>query len=554
MPSPPNRFTINREANVNYDSAHATFRWADIFDGLGWTSDGPINIGATIDRHAGTGGMAIDWHGKDGAHRQLDFAEMAEASSRFANVLAGLGVTKGDRVAVIMPRLPETIIAMQGIWKAGAIYLPIFSGFGGEAIRMRLEDSGARVAIAHAEFRNSFASICAALDGLIVVGGPAQSPREIEFDTAMSDASVSFDPVPVARRNGAALLYTSGSTGVPKGVIISANFIAAVTPGGSYGGGLRDDDVFWPTGDPAWGYGLVCYALALSRGIPVVMWEAQPKGETALEFMAERGVTNLATVPTLLRAIMALGEDHVRALNIPMRCIWCCGEPLNAEVVRFFRTVWGVTPLDTYGSSEMGLPVGNSADEGDLVKPGSMGRAFPGQYVTVINEEGEELADDEVGIIALAPSPEGFYAVSYWNNPDLTDEVFGGRWISTNDIGRRDSDGFLWFEGRADDVITSAGYRIGPFEVESALIEHESVAEAGVVGKPDPLRGHIVSAHVVLKPGALKHEALEKELIAVVRDHLGAYATPRDFHFVDELPKTESGKIQRFKLRELVSR
>ncbi|MEE2968511.1 MAG: AMP-binding protein [Pseudomonadota bacterium] len=533
---------------MDYETACSTFSWADILDGLGWTTDGPVNIAATVDRHVVKSGVAMDWHGKDGANKQLNFAEMAEASSRFANVLAGLGVAKGDRVAVIMPRVPETIIVMLGIWKAGAIYLPIFSAFGGGAIRLRLKDSGARVAITHANFKDSLEPVRDAVDGLIVVGGAA--PDDIDFSAAMNAASDRFDPVPVARRDGAALLYTSGSTGPPKGVIISANFVAATTPGGNYCGDLRDGDVYWPTGDPAWGYGLVCYALALSRGIPVVMWEAQPNGETMLEFMAARGVTNLATVPTLLRAIMALGEDHVRSLNIPMRRIWCCGEPLNAEVVRFFRNVWGVTPLDTYGSSEMGLPVGNSAYEDELVKPGSMGRAVPGQYVTIIDENGEELGDEEVGIIAMTPSREGFYAVSYWNNPELTREVFEERWIATNDIGRRDGDGFLWFEGRADDVINSAGYRIGPFEVESALIEHDAVAEAGVVGKPDQLRGHIVCAHVVLKPGIQPDEDLEKELIAVVRDHLGAHATPREFHFIEELPKTESGKIQRFKLRQ----
>lgn len=539
---------------MDFETAHASFNWADVLDGLGWTSDGPINIGATIDRNAAAGGTAIDWHGIDGSQRKLTFAELADASNRFANVLSGLGVTKGDRVAVIMPRVPETVIAMMGIWKTGAIYLPIFSAFGGEATRLRLEDSGARAAIIHEKFHESFRPIRAAVGKLIVVGGATPNDGDIDFDAAMSDVSSAFDPIPVARREGAALLYTSGSTGPPKGVIISNNFIAAVTPGGSYCGDLRDGDVFWPTGDPAWGYGLVCYALSLSRGIPVTMWEAQPKGDAALEFMAKRGVTNMATVPTLLRAIMALGEDHVRALDIPMRRIWCCGEPLNAEVVRFFRDVWGVTPLDTYGSSEMGLPVGNFADEDDQVKPGSMGRALPGQYVTIIDENGEELGDEEVGIIAMSPSQEGFYSVAYWNNPELTEEVFGGRWIATNDIGRRDADGFLWFEGRSDDVIKSAGYRIGPFEVESALIEHDAVAEAGVVGKPDSLRGHIVSAHVVLKPGFEPDETLEKELIAVVRDHLGAHATPRNFEFVAELPKTESGKIQRFLLREQVSR
>jgi acetyl-CoA synthetase len=346
------------------------------------------------------------------------------------------------------------------------------------------------------------------------------------------------------------LLYTSGSTGPPKGVVISANFVAAIAPGVRFCADLGVDDVFWPTGDPAWGYGLVCYAVALAMGTPVVMWQAQPTGQTALEFMAEVGVTNLATVPTLLRAIMALGEDEVRSHALPVGRVWSCGEPLNAEVVRFFRDVWGATPLDTYGSSEMGLPVGNLAATGAEVRPGSMGRPLPGHTVAIVDESGAELDDGVVGLIGLAPDPQGFYAVAYWNNPDLTAEVFERRWIVTNDLGRRDAEGYLWFEGRSDDVINSAGYRIGPFEVESALIEHPAVVEAGVVGKPDPLRGHVVKAYVVLKPGQAPHEGLEEELVDTVRAHLGAHAVPREIAFVAELPKTESGKIQRFKLRE----
>jgi len=536
---------------AEYEKIRRDYRWDEVLDSLGWTADGPIDLAATLaDRHAASGAIALDWHGLDGERRALSYAELTDASRRFAEVLTGLGVVKGDRVAMVMPRVPETIISMLGIWRAGAVYLPIFSAFGADAIRMRLADSGAKVLIIHDIYRAALDQVRDAVDHVVVVGGDAAEAGEIAFDAALAAASGRFDAVPVARTDGAALLYTSGSTGPPKGVIISANFVAAVDSGGRYCGDLRDTDVYWPAGDPAWGYGLVCYGLALARGLTVVMWQAQPNAEAALDFLAANGVTNYATVPTMLRGMMALGADYVRARGIPLRRIWCCGEPLNAEVVRFSLDVWGTAPLDVYGSSEMGLPVGNFAFDKGSVKPGSMGRALPGQIVTVIDEAGEELADDEVGVIALAPSAQGFYAVSYWNNPALTKEVFDGRWIVTNDLGRRDSDGYLWFEGRSDDVINTAGYRIGPFEVESALIEHGAVAEAGVVGKPDSLRGHIVMAYVVLTPGQAVHDGLERELTVTVRAHLGAHAAPRAYRFDDELPKTESGKIQRFKLRE----
>lgn len=539
------------ERETGYDALCGAFRWGDVLEGLGWLADGPVNLAATLaDRHAASGRVALHWHGTDGERRDLTFAELADASSRFAEVLAGLGVAKGDRVAMVMPRVPETIIAMLGIWRAGAVYLPIFSAFGAEAIRMRLVDSEAKVLVTHATYRAALEPVRGVLDSVVVAGDCEIAVGDLAFDAAMASTTGNFDPVPVARRDPAALLYTSGSTGPPKGVMIAANLVAAITPGVGYCADLQADDVFWPTGDPAWGYGLVCYAVALAMGVPVVMWQAQPSAEGALEFMAEVGVTNLATVPTLLRAIMALGEDTVRSYRLPVRRIWSCGEPLNAEVVRFFRDVWGATPLDTYGSSEMGLPVGNLAATEQDVKPGSMGRPLPGHRVAIVDAGGRELDAGEVGLIALAPDDQGFYAVAYWNNPELTRQVFEGDWIVTNDLGRRDADGYLWFEGRSDDVIKSAGYRIGPFEVESALIEHPAVAEAGVVAKPDPLRGHVVKAFVVLAPGEKLYEGLENELVDTVRAHLGAHAAPREISFVAELPKTQSGKIQRFKLRE----
>ena len=534
-----------------YNSLRQSFDWAGVFESLGWDAVGPVNVAATlVDRHAGTGDLALDWHGRDGRRRRMSFDELADASARFAGILVNLGVAKGDRVAVVMPRVPETVIAMLGIWKAGAVYLPIFSAFGPDAIRVRLADAGAKVLVSHGDYRTSLDRLRGSVANIIVVDGADPAFGEIDFDQALVAATAGFQPVPVSRNDGAALLYTSGSTGAPKGVVISANFVAAVTPSGRYCAELQPDDVFWCTGDPAWGYGLVCYALALANGVAVTMWQEQPRAETAIDFMARTGVTNLATVPTVLRAVMALGEEPVRSRALPVRRIWTCGEPLNAEVVRFFRSVWNATPLDTYGSSEMGLPVGNLAALADDVRPGSMGRALPGHVVTVIDDDGNELGDDEVGLVALASDDQGFYAVSYWNNPALTREVFGGRWIVTNDLGRRDADGFLWFEGRADDVINSAGYRIGPFEVESALLEHSAVSEAGVVAKPDALRGHIVKAYVVLGAGPTPGPALETELIEAVRTHLGAHAAPREIAFVDTLPKTESGKIQRFLLRD----
>jgi acetyl-CoA synthetase len=227
-----------------------------------------------------------------------------------------------------------------------------------------------------------------------------------------------------------------------------------------------------------------------------------------------------------------------------------CGEPLNAEVIGFFRTVWGVTVMDQYGSSEFGLPIGNLGAVDMTVKPGSMGLPLPGCRMAVVDDHGAEVRAGTVGHIVMAPSEVGYYSLGYWEDPDRTREMFRGSWMTSGDLGRRDADGYFWFEGRADDVIKSAGYRIGPFEIESVLLEHPDVAEAAVVGKPDALRGQIVKAFVVLRPGAVAGPGLGGELVELVKTRVGRHQFPREVEVVGELPKTESGKIQRFLLRQ----
>jgi acetyl-CoA synthetase len=359
-------------------------------------------------------------------------------------------------------------------------------------------------------------------------------------------------PPPVRRRRDepAVLLYTSGSTGPPKGVMIATNFPLAVHPYVTYALDLRPDDVFWPTGDPGWGYGLVCYMLALAMGVAVVCHEAAPAPEYALARLGTLGVTNLATTPTLLRGIMALGEAAVRARPLRLRRVSSCGEPLNAEVVTFFRRTWGLTVMDHYGSSEFGLPIGNCNALDMAVKPGSMGLPLPGSRMAVVDDEGREVGPGVVGHIGMLPSPTGYYALGYWSDPERTRDLARGPWTTIGDLARRDEDGYFWFEGRADDVIKSAGYRIGPFEVESAILEHPAVAEAAVVGRPDALRGQIVTAFVVLRPGVPAHPGLPGEIADIVRRRVGHHQYPREVEIVEALPRTETGKIQRFRLRQ----
>ena len=527
------------------------FRWEDTLRALDWTRDGAVDLGRTIvDRHAGGGRPALRWVGKAGAARRLSFDELSQSSAQVAGWLRSHGLRTGDRVAGFLPRVPETIAIMLGTWKAGGVYVPIFTGFGPDAIEFRLRDSGARVLCTHWEYRSRVPACLQDGPAILTISGTQErAPGDTDFDDAIAGQPVDAGPAERRRDDPAVILYTSGSTGPPKGVQIAANFLAAVHPWITYGVDLRTDDVFWPTGDPGWGYGLICYMLALALGVPVSCHEAAPLPEYVLRRLSEGGVTNLATTPTLLRGIMALPPETLQRWPVRLRSASSCGEPLNGEVVTFFRRHWSVTVMDHYGSSEFGLPIGNCNAVEMEVRPGSMGLPLPGHTAAIVGEDGREAPTDTIGQIALRPHPEGYYSLGYWGDAERTAAMHRGGWMTIGDLGRRDADGYFWFEGRADDVIKSAGYRIGPFEVESAILRHPAVAEAAVVGTPDALRGHIVKAFVVLRAGETPSGGLRDEIVELVKSRVGRHQYPREIEFVPALPKTETGKIQRFLLR-----
>jgi acetyl-CoA synthetase len=533
---------------ATYAEACRRFSWAHHLRALGWTAGGDVSLGETIvDRHAESGRPALSWIGRDGARVRYSFDELRRLSNRCANVLRAHGIAAGDRVAGFLPRVPETLVAMLGAWKAGAVYVPVFTGFGPDAIAYRIAHSGAKVLVTHRDYRRQLPALG---DTRIVTVTPEPPEHgDTDFRRALEQASEAFVPARFRRDEPAVLLYTSDSTGPPKGVEIAANFVLAIHPYMVHGIDLRADDVFWPTGDPGWGYGLVCYVVALAMGATVTFCEAAPTAAYCLERLYQERVTNLATTPTLLRSIMALGPEEAHRASAGLRRVSSCGEPLNAEVVTFFRRHWGVTVMDHYGSSEFGLPIGNWNGLGMEVKPGSMGLPLPGRVMAVVDDDGREVGSDVVGHVALRPDPDGYYSLGYWQDPERTRELRRGAWITIGDLARRDADGYFWFEGRADDVIKSAGYRIGPFEVESAILKHPAVAEAAVVGAPDPLRGQIVKAYVVLKPGCAAHQGIGDEIVQLVKTHVGRHQYPRVVELVAELPKTETGKIQRFLLR-----
>jgi acetyl-CoA synthetase len=535
----------------SYAETVKAFDWAQVRAALGWTSDAPVSLGhAIVDRHAASGRPALISIAEDGSEQRLSYAELATHSDRFAAVLQALGVRPGDRVAGLMPRRPETLIVIIGTLKAGAIYVPIFTGFGLDAVDYRLQHSGSEILVTHHRVRSQVRPQTATR--IICVSDSREGLANGDLDFWSLMTAQTEVPVPVARRRDdpAAIIYTSGSTGQPKGGVIAVNFLAAVWPYIVYGLDLKPDDVFWPTGDPGWGYGFVCYLGALAMGATVISLEPNPSPQMLLSILGQYRVTNLATTPTMLRSLMSMGEHAVHSTEVRLRAISSCGEPLNAKVVEFFHDASGIWPMDHYGATEYALPIGNHNAIDMAVKPGSMGLPAPGFRMTILGEDGAELPAGQIGLIGKRMNTDCLYWMRYWNDAEASRELVRNGWIIAGDLGRRDDDGYFWFEGRAGDMIKSAGYRIGPFEVESALIKHPAVAEAAVVGKPDLARGQIVKAFVTLKQNFMPSAALSDELVQLVKTSVGRHQYPREIAFVDSLPKTETGKIQRFILRK----
>lgn len=534
-----------------YSEAIAAFRWNQARDDLGWPHAGPVSLGeAIVDRRANSLRTALISIARDGTERRITYAQLAADSGRFAAALKRLGISPGDRVAGLMPRGPEALVVIIGALKAGVIYVPLFTGFGLDAVGYRLRHSRSAVLVTHYSVRDQVPEGTGVRIICVTAGGSAGAPGDVDFADVLLAETTPIAAEKREREDAAAIIYTSGSTGHPKGGLIAVNFLAAVRPYIRYGLDLHEDDILWPTGDPGWGYGFVCYLGGLAAGATVVCLEANPTAETCLSVLDRYGVTNLATTPTLLRSLMASGGEAVRTTSTRLRAVSSCGEPLNGKVVEFFRGVWGLAPMDHFGATEYALPIGNHNALDMTVKPGSMGLPCPGYRMAILSEHGAELGPGEVGRIGQLSDPDCRYWLRYWDDPVASEALVQNGWIVAGDLGRTDEEGYFWFEGRVGDMIKSAGYRIGPFEIESALMKHPAVAEAAVIGKPDQARGQIVKAFVTLRDGYAGTDELSAELVELVKTNLGRHQYPRELEFMQSLPKTETGKIQRFALRE----
>ena len=470
----------------------------------------------------------------DGVVRELSWGEIHDLASQAANLLEAHGVERGDRVTVVLPPTPETAGIFFGTWKLGALLLSMSVLYGDDGIAHRLNDSEPRVLVTDAANAPRFANA-----GVPVVTLDADALAEHSTEHATADTAAD-DP--------AQLYYTSGTTGLAKGIVHAHRYLLAHEEF-EFCHDVRDGELFHGSGEWAWAAG-ICPLLGPWRYGAVQFVYARKGGfdpEEQLRQLSKHGVQNMFTTPTALRAMTAVKDAGAR-YPMQLRITCSAGEPLNPEVIRWFRDQFGITVLDFYGLTESYPLCGNFPTV--EVREGSMGRPMPGWDVKVLDEDENELPAGERGEICLRARSNPHYPLGYWNRPEDTEEVFGGDWFHTKDAAQLDDDGYFWYAGRADDVIISAGYRIGPFEVESACVEHPAVLEAAAVGSPDPKRGDIVKAFIVLAEG---HEASDETAEGIkrfVRERHSAYAYPREVEFVDDLPKTLTGKIRRVELRE----
>jgi acetyl-CoA synthetase len=545
-----------------------------------WRQDLQDLVRAWIDAHSHPTGSVADLlcDRRDGAttalryedargHRQtFTFADLRAHSARFACVLRDVGVARGDRVATLLPKGPELVITTLALWRLGAVHVPLFTAFGPQAIAYRVSKSEARVIVTDAGNRakldgmaDGTATVDTARVRVVTVAGPGGVPPrsgDVPFWNALTAAEPLAESLTASGEDLFILLYTSGTTGQPKGVEVPVKALAAFEAYMRFGLDLRDDDVFWNIADPGWAYGLY-YGLIgpLLLGCATLMVQAPFDAEATYRLLEAYGVTNFAAAPTVYRALRAHGAPAGLAARLRLRVLSSAGEPLNPDVVEWAREHLGVPIHDHYGQTELGMVVNNHHAPA-LQRPlrrGSMGQAMPGFRMVIVDAEGAELPASTEGQLAvdMEQSPLCWFR-GYYRDAERTAERFpaGRRYNYTSDAASRDDEGYIYFSGRSDDVITCAGYRIGPFEVESALMRHPAVAEAAAVGVPDALRGEVVKAYVVLRTRYAPTAALAEELGSFVKRNLSAHAYPRAIAFVEALPKTPSGKVQRFLLRQ----
>ena len=528
---------------TDFDTIYQKFRW---------NIPTSLNIAYQVcERHQDNRDrIAIYYENENGDCTNYNFGQLKTLSDQFANALSAQGIKRGDRIAIILSQRIETVVAHLAIYKLGAIALPLAILFGPEALEYRLRDSGARVAITDSNKYQTLHALMPSLEELQLVIGCHCGEPKTEFWHLLNQESTDFEILQTNADDPACLIYTSGTTGPPKGALVAHRAVIGNFTGFEMSQNFfpQANDLFWTPADWAWTGGLWDGLLpALNYGVPILAYEGSGfDPEKACQLLEKYRVTNAFIPPTALKMLRSV--ENIKRYSLCLRAVMSAGEQVGEELIHWGRESLGITINEMWGQTEFNYLVGNCSTIMEP-KPGSMGKPYPGHRVDVIDDEGRVLADGEHGeLAAWCDDPVMF--LGYWKNDAATENKKTGNWFRTGDVGYRDEDGFLWFVGRKDDVISSAGYRIGPGEIEDSLLRHPAVLQAAVIGKPDELRGQIVKAFVVLANHQQASDKLAKEIQQSVRERLSAHEYPREIEFVDSLPMTTTGKVRRMELRQ----
>jgi acetyl-CoA synthetase len=531
--------------------------YEELYSNFKWEIPQYYNIGVDVcDKWADDKNrLALIYADPHGIDRKYTFSELRNISNRLANALKAHGITRKDRVAILLSQRPETLISHISVYKLGAIAVQLLTLFGPDAIEFRLQDSAAKAVITDKENLSKIWEIKERLPGLklIIAIDADKEEGAVDFWQCVEKGSRDFTPVRTKSDDPALIIYTSGTTGQPKGTLHGHRILPGILPGFEFYHNLfpRKGDLMWTPLD--WAYIGGSYdALfpTLHHGFPMLAYRPRKfDAEEAFYMMAKHGVRNLMAVPTVLRMMMHAVKDPRNRYDLQLRSITAGGETLGEALCDWTREYLGVEINEQYGQTECDLVVGFCSEVMSRV-PGAIGKAVPGHLVEIINEDGRVAKQDEIGEIAVkGPDPVMF--LEYWKNPQATKDKFIGQWMRTGDYGRKDQNGCFWFSGRQDDIIESGGFRIGPGEVEACLMKHRAVALVGVIGVSDPIRGEIVKAFILPKEGVTPDRALEESIKEHVKKRLEAHAYPREVEFLEEMPMTKTGKILKQELRRI---
>lgn len=561
-------FTPNLD---NYDKTYADFSYEKYHSQLDWFDSEHLNAAYNaIDRNAlgsRKNKIALYWEGAEGDEMQFTFAQMAQNSNRFANVLKKLGVNKGDRVFLFLPRIPELFFSFIGTLKRGAIAGTLFAAFGEQALEDRLQNSDAKILVTTPLLKPRVDAVrknLNSLENIIVVN---QKDRKLFFEEKyksskkttnsyydlLAQADANYDIARTHKNDPAFMLYTSGTTGKPKGVVHHHYAILHEYLTAKWVLDLKESDVYWCTADPGWVTGIAYENLGnWANGASTLIYEGRFSPEKWYSLIQEYKVNVWYTAPTAIRMLSSAGNSLVKKYDLSsLRHLASVGEPLNPEAVLWGKKVFNYPFHDNFWQTETGgIVIANYPSM--PIKAGSMGKPVPGIEAAVVNNKGRQTKPNEEGSLVLKPGWASMMQ-KIWRRPKKYESYFENGYYITGDRAYKDKDGYFWFVGRADDVIKTAGERVGPFEVESTLIEHKAIAEAGVIGKPDPMFGEIIKAFVKLHKGYKGSDHLRENIVKYVKKHLAGHAYPKEIEFIDKLPKTRSGKIMRrvLKAREL---